>query len=368
MLGGLASGQPLWVNRTAVASTNHTLSSAGSHTVRTFSSSDRSHTKGLGDYVALGLGLASLEKTASSTPGSSISTLAFPSSSIVAVTGATASLGQVASGAMTAHGTHYLSASDEPQYNATRNGSCWAQWTAFWSSSASSSKVLATWTQSPDTYTYYAYLDSSSTALATTTITVSDGNFAVKTYVTTVTNTLYNDGLGSATTTETFRGSLTTGTITRPAYGNLHTPSCALPSFVPQCQSSWEFWASRQYLEGPPAPTGCTGTHPLARSCSSVLSSYTAAELAWDGYYRASGPPCTQASVGGGVCEALRGHYLEIAEEYYEGGVVGDTTTYISANGSVGTTVFWPTHTSFAPGCTLGCGGCQVSGRRVQLL
>lgn len=256
-------------------------------------------------------------------------------------------------------------------YNTTQNGSCWDRWSAYWDSSASMTTGLATWTPSTIEVTEFAQVDTSTVFHTTATVTASDGDFAVETYITTETTTSYNLTFGAPTSTLTIGRRLTSGITTMPAYSNLPKPRCTLPSFVPQCQASWELWASRQYLEAPiepNGPSGCAGTRATIAACSSAWSSWNSVGDDWDRYYRTSDPPCSQASISGSICAGLTSSYLGLGYEYYEGGAVGDATSSFSANGTTGVSTYWPTHTAFAPGCTLGCGGCQVSGRSVQLL
>ncbi|KAF2229481.1 hypothetical protein EV356DRAFT_426135, partial [Viridothelium virens] len=88
-------------------------------------------------------------------------------------------------------------------------------------------------------------------------------------------------------------------------------------------------------------------------------------------------PLCSQASINSGLCETLRDRYInawisEAAGNPYEevaisaAGSVPVTTT--NANGSTILTSTFPSTSSLAPGCSLGCARCAVTGGQVRLL
>lgn len=98
-------------------------------------------------------------------------------------------------------------------------------------------------------------------------------------------------------------------------------PTCTLPSIVPSCASSWSSYAESSIREA---------------------------------------PACSQASIGDKACERVRHDYLWNVK-----GVIMNpffTNPGYLPNGS------WPTHSSLAPSCTLGCGGCAITGNSVELL
>lgn len=108
----------------------------------------------------------------------------------------------------------------------------------------------------------------------------------------------------------------------------LHEPSCALPSYVPDCQSEWKTYIETDSI----APRN---TVPL--------------------------PQCTQASITGSLCDSLIAAYYK--QYTYLGGMIGNPG-YQTTNG---TSTYWPSTTQFAPGCTLGCQTCAITGETVQL-
>ncbi|KAK4540424.1 hypothetical protein LTR36_009281 [Oleoguttula mirabilis] len=72
-----------------------------------------------------------------------------------------------------------------------------------------------------------------------------------------------------------------------------------------------------------------------------------------------SRPKCTQASITGKECDSL------VAAYYFTETMYGDVTNpgYVHTNGSS----YWPSTMTFAPGCTLGCQTCAITGATVQL-
>lgn len=175
------------------------------------------------------------------------------------------------------------------------------------------------------------------------------------------------------------------GYITSLFNGTILQPACVLPTLVAECQSSWEKWVSQKYESFREAPTECSSYEYQAvslqpPSCQAPLSSYSyAVSIVGANHYR-SPPPCAQATVTGGLCSTLVSDFLRTAKYYNQqtDGVVAGTmnyTTYATteASNSHVTTItsnvyFWDPHSSFAPGCTLGCQSCQINGGTVQLI
>lgn len=55
--------------------------------------------------------------------------------------------------------------------------------------------------------------------------------------------------------------------------------------------------------------------------------------------------------------------------DVYGGGgpTLGDAASYLTINGSTQTSYYWPTSYSLAPGCSLGCADCRITGGSVKL-
>ena len=132
-------------------------------------------------------------------------------------------------------------------------------------------------------------------------------------------------------------------------------------------------------------PTDCTSdeyksTSLQAPSCRAPLSSYSSAASVKGEAVYADPPSCAQATITGTVCSTLVDKFLDNAAIYNpkENGVVAggwNYTTYLTTQGSekdvstITTYVpYWNPHSTFAPGCTLGCHSCQINGGTVQLI
>ncbi|KAK4614901.1 Glutamyl-tRNA(Gln) amidotransferase subunit B, mitochondrial [Fulvia fulva] len=219
--------------------------------------------------------------------------------------------------------------------NATAGEPCWSDWSAYWSMSTHLKSVYTTFTTTRTIRSHQDFLGYT-TAEVVTTNTAGNGNFATRTYVDTLSTewAFYTTEPTSTVATETYTSRISS---------NITAPSCALPTYVPQCQASWSQYATGAYEDGLPEP------------------------------------PCTQASISGALCSTYVSTWLEVqtAEMGEIEGKVGmqltvEPVTFI-ANGTQPTTTttssyYWPTSSTVAPGCSVGCQSCRVSGSRVKLL
>lgn len=219
------------------------------------------------------------------------------------------------------------------------DGQCWAQWSSYW---YSSTKVWSSYTTFQTIYDYTAYSQISiqptlSTERVTTTETAGNGNFATKTYVTTITDV------------QTIKISIsTTNFMTTKAASARYTPSvtappCILPSYMPQCQSAWVSWGSHGAVAG-------------------------------------AEPQCSQAKVTGSLCSTVISSWLHQQQVDMVGQNLGEIEGKVGmqelphmANGTQvypnsTTSWYWPSTSKVAPGCTVGCQSCRVSGSNVKLL
>ena len=154
-------------------------------------------------------------------------------------------------------------------------------------------------------------------------------------------------------------------------------PPCVLPSYVPQCQSSWTDWAVHQYSSPPydeSGPSGCSQylyVKSVPQNCSAAVAAFSSSDNSWISAAIASPPSCAQASVTGSVCSGLISSWLGQQAAYNPGvgGVQGGDFNYTTlSDGSLGRVYTWPASTTFAPGCTLGCQSCAIQGGTVQLI
>lgn len=206
------------------------------------------------------------------------------------------------------------------QSNLTLSGDCWEQWSEYWDYSTSEAgfRVLVTTKTSPGVVEF-------STSTTWTTLTEEDSL--------TTTEALW-DWIDVGTTTEIWTIKTYTTVSEQPSSLRpiITTPGCTLPSSVPQCQSQWDSYIASDFsteimLENQP-PT----------------------------------PACQQANVGPSACDNYITNYLDAFEMFGNNENFGFLTTYVNSSSS------WPSTMSFAPGCTLGCYSCAITGKTVQLM
>lgn len=274
-------------------------------------------------------------------------------------------------------------------YTLSFTGDCWQQWNQYWSAILSASEVK-TWIDMSSTITITNTLASvsASTKRFSGEVTVTDKNgvFAQTTFVTIIatSQSLIYSSFPLETVTET--KTLDLGHQTDPFDTiTIATPSCILPSRIPQCQSSWEDWISGNLASFVTAPAECSSyvnsdlsLQPL--SCQGPLSKYEQSKSVQYSRWGRASPDCTQASVTGVPCSRLISSHLRHAQWYHginDGVVVLDWTgtTYTTTDASSGRSTInsyvevpWDPSSSVAPGCTLGCHSCQVNGGTVQLI
>ena len=283
--------------------------------------------------------------------------------------------------------TTSLSAGSAP--NNVSVDECWSSWEAFWSNNLtrteSSTSTIGFFT-STSTYTETAYPGTTEAHTSTikTTDTIDNGGFAISTQTldTTSTTKITIFSRPASTETNTLTGtSLTllpyTGTI-------LSEPTCKLPSSVSQCQAQWEAYVTSQLVPGPSIPPHCDINYgvmpPITTGLPSCVTSYRSAA----GSYQESmdsitRPPCSQASIGGDMCNTIKDAYVyqqnyvfwpSRANQYapfFSNGYLGTFENLTATD--YNTSWYWPTSSTLGvPSCTLGCGRCAVTGGTVQLL
>jgi len=194
------------------------------------------------------------------------------------------------------------------------------------------------------------------------------GAYPVATFAITTTNTETASDLSFTivlefttgyTTVETVVANTTTIIYPTAKSGSVTAPSCALPSIVPQCQSQWDLWLAGKLSEILPF----TCSYSNAVRCSSAQSSWDSGlssylSTVYPVIYAAGGyaPICTQASVAPSGCSQLVSSFLVPPDA--AGGDINGAHVSISP---------WPSKSTLAPGCTLGCQTCAITGNSVQL-
>ncbi|KAK4956709.1 hypothetical protein LTR10_006236 [Elasticomyces elasticus] len=310
----------------------------------------KSTSQGVGEYVAQGMGLtASTSDVVATNLEQSITT----SMVTMSTTGSDLAASISALPQANSNGNSTVSHIFTPSARAnksmlsntsgqTGNGSlCWDQWSTYWSEVIFASTWLPNVTDIPTkTETVYetgtavpgtTYTTSTSFVV---TSTVYQGVYPISTktstsvYATTFTQT--DRPADTATYIET---ELLFSTIAGPVpiSGSITPPPCALPSYVPQCQSSW----------------------------LTYLDDYASSRRA---------PLCQAATINDPLCWSFRDAYVD-GNTYYNSKQFGDSSkgyTFTSANSS-GSYV-WPTGSTLAPSCTLGCARCAMTGGSIELL
>lgn len=112
---------------------------------------------------------------------------------------------------------------------------------------------------------------------------------------------------------------------------SLPTPKCRLPAVVPECNAQWVSYINaddwKPYDEGIERFEGM--------------------------------PDCTQAVITAHWCSSMASFYFTREQMYG----IHENWGWVSTNG----TSYFPASKSLAPGCTLGCQKCSITGQSVQL-
>ncbi|KAK4897580.1 hypothetical protein LTR27_004726 [Elasticomyces elasticus] len=228
------------------------------------------------------------------------------------------------------------------------SGDCAQQWAQYWLGGPRTTTTTidygnVTFTTANTQYrldetSWLESVQPASTYLQTLTEVAENGpNHIMSTYETTQAmiksaESVYSYSVNTESTVTTLRTTVT-GTYADKDYTTLSwnvaypKPTCVLPSNIqPTCQAQWvTFIANDQLWYDNPYPK----------------------------------PNCTQAAITGGACSSLVSAYFMNYTMYGQATNPG----YISTSGSYS----WPSTSAFAPGCTLGCQTCAITGQNVQL-
>ena len=282
-----------------------------------------------------------------------------------------------------------------PSNNSINIDACFTSWVSFWSANESAYSVsvivipatpvstyLATGSFTSDTQISTTLTETDTLGIFTETKTISVGGFELSTTTETTTDIFtftFTDPY-EPVTTETFLYTTTSWgepDISSTTYiANISTPSCVLPTLVPQCQSQWSSWESLQLSTTAISQPSCAFEDYFSASCESARSSAEAASESFYSRTRVPSPLCSQASLGPSLCAKLKDLYIEQwilewynPEEYIHIVPLSDAGYSVwYANASYGYTSSFPTASTLAPGCTLGCARCAITGGAVRLL
>ncbi|KAI9684960.1 MAG: hypothetical protein M1822_005609 [Bathelium mastoideum] len=246
-------------------------------------------------------------------------------------------------------------------YGPVANGSvesCWNQWQSYWSlydlrftpvglSSPTSTSVGTTTETAVLAFTYDSPSGTSTTTDIYTQTQGVDG-FGITTITSTLVQTYVISSAIESTSTESYtRTEESTSLYYSPVPTNLTPPPCALPTYLPQCQSQWDSYLSAQAASSDPfgVPPQCSQATARPGQCVSLRSQYLAT---WND----------------GAASALNWGYGDqtIGEAATEVTIVNGTST------NFGVTSWWPTSSTLFPGCTVGCLSCAITGGKVQLI
>ena len=247
-------------------------------------------------------------------------------------------------------------------------GDCWQQWTSFWSQNDSTNAVQAipstggttiitsSWTsystiptdgpqKTIETLGWESFIYSTAPAVLPTAINAgSTVTFDMVTTITEVPGTSY-----------------ITPDVTLP------TPTCALPSSVEQCQSQWNDYESSILYAGNATDITIkkrqTSSGPSISSQYSQSNSITTASPMITGSMQR--PSCSQASIQPSLCSQLQSNFEDKWGARENPAAAGNSTITSAA---ISGTIDWPASSVLGPGCSLGCGGCAITGGTVQLL
>ena len=272
------------------------------------------------------------------------------------------------------------------------------------SNSYDDSSVYRTWDTYTSSLTTQIATDPASpasthtfTTIQTRTSTINEGGFALSTE--TRTSTGLWTSVGTAYPGTTWTDIWSVPLVSTESVTVTGAPNCSLPSSVSQCQASWETFASDRLLTIDVPLPSCfedTTVGACATSWNNYWSSYRSSDNpSYQSKLWINSPLCSQASLGTSLCNALRSSYAASGYDLYNqpvtNRIVGtdytwtatDFPNYNSWENVAGYSVrvaqtdaytisplssFWPSASSLAPGCSLGCGGCAITGGTIDLL
>jgi hypothetical protein len=240
--------------------------------------------------------------------------------------------------------------------NTTTATDCWHSWVDYWSASSLNMVTYETSFYNPRTETRTELREEDSliptsswesfvdTATYSSLSTVYSDGFPVSVAVSYETRTYSDVGWAVYTIWSSLSEFHTTFTETYNFYDYvtttrsttaLPTPRCELPTAASQCNEQWSSYIyadSWKYYDDFDDPN--------------------------TGYFPGT-PDCTQAMITGDWCTSMASFYFARETMYGQGADVGWKT----ANG----TSYFPASKSLAPGCSLGCQACSITGETVQL-
>lgn len=253
---------------------------------------------------------------------------------------------------------------------------CWASWAEYWSykqaAATPQTSGLAT-IISTTTGHISGYAGTTETHIGTRKglSTQNNGGFIISTR--TIDSTWTSRYTFSARPESSYTRENTFTSYTLVSYGGatVQEPTCQLSSVISQCQSQWEAYVSSELLPSPTPPSHCDinqGIVPIMtwETQPACASKYQASLSSWRSQLSSvTKPPCTQASIDGSLCDAIKDAYVHQKNSvffpavsfapYFSNGYLGSFANITAQNYTK--SWWWPTSSTLGvPGCTLGCG------------
>ncbi|KAK4553253.1 hypothetical protein LTR86_009553 [Recurvomyces mirabilis] len=363
----------------------------------------------IGDYVAVGLDLPSTATSTgvgdapyANTTVTGGNTVTAPSTSYFSSCQATTTDSRGQAYADCSYGSTIVTNTftNTTWASATNAEECWTEWVSYWSMhtpspatiSVISYAVPATTETTPYVYTEGSYItdQTTTTTITSTAPTVADnGGFTqtlsqvVVTYTTVLTAFLSANTTSTSIYTRTYTPwSQNYTLISATIDANWPAPSCTLPAVYPACQSQWDAYATHNVAPNPQplSAKSCTDNVPAVTSTSSTTPNllpacYTNIQSSWASWRSyvdaVTSPVCSQAAITSALCTSLKdayvlGHNYNLAPNLPE--PASFSSGYYSNIAPWFTSWTWPATQAFAPGCTLDCGRCAVTGGTIELL
>ena len=279
---------------------------------------------------------------------------------------------------------------DGSEHGNDTESSCWGQWESYWSGPLTT-QITSTYS----TGTYFTVFTATlpgllvfhTPSISTWTYVVTQDGFTLSTVTTTITpppETPDPTSAPSVTITETESYLYVLITVLNVTVSA--TPNCSLPSIVPQCQSAWNTFASDRIL---PAPNVSLSSCDVGSPCESNYASKDATYSSYISKHLTAPPQCSQASLASPLCSALRSSYEAAGFDNWNEPVTSGTFDWLAYTGTAWLNIggfsaeifwsdrdasestitsYWPSTSRLAPGCSLGCGSCAITGGTIGLI
>lgn len=241
--------------------------------------------------------------------------------------------------------------------NATVATGCWQSWLDYWSESSLNQGSYTTSFYAPSTVT------KTELAVSITTFPTSSWTSYIHTYTQSTLSTILSDGYPVSVAV-----SYSVSTYSNVGWTTI-TIWSSLNTYMTTYTETWSWYSditpTRSITELPTPKCKLPAVEP---ACSEQWSSYIMDTSQWRYYDTLSDPShgsfpgtpdCTQVMITGDWCTSMASFYFARETMYGQGTDVG----WLTEN----STTYFPASRSLAPGCSLGCQACSITGESVQL-